>query len=372
MCTLIKILNLKEEKILIRRTKMNCLYSEEMRIYRNVERELQLYKRKYNRRIKLLLLGTRGSGKSTFIRQMRLFYDKTNGTCNRKSYINTIYRNIFEAMKNIIAAMDKLQIPFEIQQNAFNNSILIKYVNLNSELNLNLPYLIALKELWTDSGIQKCYLHRREYNLLDSTKYFFTHLDRIAADGYVPNDEDLLRLREPSNAIDEHSFIYHKVEFHITDISCHLSERKKWLHLFDNVTAIIYLVAISEYDQFSFGGDGRNCLRESLELLRTITSYEYFNDISIILVFNKNDLLEEKIKHSHLKDYFPEYRGPCSDPLAARNFILHMFLNVISSKRRKYHCFTNSTDLKSENFFYVFTAVKDTILNLNLLNFNLI
>ncbi|TMW41435.1 hypothetical protein DOY81_013484 [Sarcophaga bullata] len=351
---------------------LNCLYSEELRIHKKAERKLESYKRKYNQRIKLLLLGTHGSGKSTFIRQMRLFYEKTYTTYDRQKYIDTIYHNIFAAMKIMISAMQRLQIPFETQQNALTNSMLIKYVDLNCILKLNVAYVTALKELWADSGIQECYLRRREYALLDSTKYFFSHLDRIADPYYVPNDEDLLRVREPAKAIEEYLFKYRKVEFHITGVGCQLSERRKWLHYFDNVTAIIFLVAISEYDQFSYGDDCRNCLRETLELLKTITQYDYFDDISIIFVFNKNDLFEEKIMQSHLKDYFPEYKGPQYDPLAARSFILDMFLKCISPQRRVYHYFTNSTDMKSENIVYVFTAVRDTILNLNLHSFNLV
>ena len=43
---------------------------------------------------------------------------------------------------------------------------------------------------------------------------------------------------------------------------------------------------------------------------------------------NKKDLLEEKILHSHLVDYFPEFDGPQRDPIAAREFILKMFVDL--------------------------------------------
>lgn len=33
------------------------------------------------------------------------------------------------------------------------------------------------------------------------------------------------------------------------DVGGQRSERKKWIHCFENVTAIVFLVAISEYDQ---------------------------------------------------------------------------------------------------------------------------
>ena len=48
---------------------------------------------------------------------------------------------------------------------------------------------------------------------------------------------------------------------------------------------------------------------ESKALFRTIITYPWFTNSSVILFLNKKDLLEEKIMHSHLVDYFPEFDG---------------------------------------------------------------
>lgn len=50
-------------------------------------------------------------------------------------------------------------------------------------------------------------------------------------------------------------------------------------------------------------------MEESMALFKTIISYKWFEESSIILFLNKIDLLEEKIMYSHLVDYFPEYDG---------------------------------------------------------------
>ena len=50
---------------------------------------------------------------------------------------------------------------------------------------------------------------------------------------------------------------------------------------------------------------------ESKALFRTIITYPWFQNSSVILFLNKKDLLEEKIFHSHLVDYFPEFDGEC-------------------------------------------------------------
>lgn len=50
-------------------------------------------------------------------------------------------------------------------------------------------------------------------------------------------------------------------------------------------------------------------MEESKALFRTIITYPWFTNSSVILFLNKRDLLEEKILYSHLVDYFPEYDG---------------------------------------------------------------
>lgn len=53
-------------------------------------------------------------------------------------------------------------------------------------------------------------------------------------------------------------------------------------------------------------------MEESKALFRTIITYPWFQNSSVILFLNKKDLLEEKIMYSHLVDYFPEFDGKVS------------------------------------------------------------
>jgi len=53
----------------------------------------------------------------------------------------------------------------------------------------------------------------------------------------------------------------------------------------------------------------QNRLEESKALFRTIVTYPWFQNSSVMLFLNKKDLLEEKIVFSHLVDYFPEFDG---------------------------------------------------------------
>lgn len=355
---------------------MNCLLTPEIRAQnlqnKKLDRQLQIYKRNYNKQIKLLLLGNAGSGKSTFLRQMRIICDKPYTEAEKEEFIAIIHQNIFASMQTMIRAMDRLDIPYETKENDVINSNLIKYVDIKKPIFLNEVFLTALKELWADAGIQECYMRRNEYKLLDSTKYYLTHIDRFMEPCELLTDEDILRVHMPPTGLIEYMFKYKNVDFRITDVGDQRgSVRRKWMHGFDNITSIIFLADISEYDQFSVNSDNRNRLKESLEIFKSISSYRCFDEISIILVLNKLDILEEKIMYSHLSDYFPSYRGPNYDPHAAQQFIWSLFRQALP-KTKLYHHFTNSVDAENTSIVFVYTAVRDTILNMNLYNFNLI
>lgn len=74
----------------------------------------------------------------------------------------------------------------------------------------------------------------------------------------------------------------------LCDIGGQRSERKKWIHCFEGVTAIIFLVALSEYDL---------CLAEDQEVVSSGSS-TYLYTIFIYHLFKVNK------SYSHFIDYF--------------------------------------------------------------------
>ena len=80
------------------------------------------------------------------------------------------------------------------------------------------------------------------------------------------------------------------------DVGGQRNERKKWIHCFEGVTAVIFVAAISEYDQTLFEADSVNRMVEALDLFEEICGIPYFVDSSIILFLNKCDLFEEKVR----------------------------------------------------------------------------
>ena len=114
----------------------------------------------------------------------------------------------------------------------------------------------------------------------------------------------------------------------IFDVGGQRSERKKWINCYEDVTAVIFCVALSGYDLLLAEDDEvvcrplllivlqpclffyqKNRMRESLKLFDSICNNKWFVDTAIILFLNKKDIFEQKIRTSPLQICFPEYKG---------------------------------------------------------------
>ena len=138
---------------------------------------------------------------------------------------------------------------------------------------------------------------------------YFDSIGRIAQPDYLPNDQDVLRSRVKTTGITETTFIISELTYRMFDVGGQRSERKKWIHCFENVTTILFLVAISEYDQLLFEDETVNRMQEALTLFDSICNSRWFVKTSIILFLNKIDRFKEKLPVSPMKNYFPDYEG---------------------------------------------------------------
>ena len=73
------------------------------------------------------------------------------------------------------------------------------------------------------------------------------------------------------------------------------NERRKWIHCFQDVNAIVYCVATSAYDLVLEEDEQTNRLSESLELFDRTINNLWFKETPVILFLNKIDLLREKV-----------------------------------------------------------------------------
>jgi guanine nucleotide-binding protein G(o) subunit alpha len=200
--------------------------------------------------VKLLLLGAGECGKSTILKQMKIInmdgYSKEDFEQSKE----IVYSNTITSLASMIHAMRHLNIPYGEPERENDAGMVLDKINRMADTEPFEPELLAaMKRLWADSGVQVAFSRANEYQLNDSAQYFLDKMDEIAKPDYLPSTQDILRTRVKTTGIVEINFLLKDLNFRVFDVGGQRSERKKWIHCFEDVTAIIFIVAMSEYDQ---------------------------------------------------------------------------------------------------------------------------
>ena len=74
----------------------------------------------------------------------------------------------------------------------------------------------------------------------------------MASPSYLPTDQNILRSRVKTTGITETTFKVGELTYKLFNVGSQRSKRKKWIHCFENVTALVVLVSLSEYDQMLY------------------------------------------------------------------------------------------------------------------------
>ncbi|KAM8951244.1 guanine nucleotide-binding protein subunit alpha-12 isoform 3-T3 [Lycaon pictus] len=324
---------------------------EARRRSRDIDAGLARERRAVRRLVKILLLGAGESGKSTFLKQMRIIHGREFDQKALLEFRDTIFDNILKGSRVLVDARDKLGIPWQYSENEKHGMFLLAFENkagLPVEPATFQLYVPALSALWRDSGIREAFSRRSEFQL-----------------NYFPSKQDILLARKATKGIVEHDFVIKKIPFKMVDVGGQRSQRQKWFQCFDGITSILFMVSSSEYDQVLMEDRRTNRLVESMNIFETIVNNKLFFNVSIILFLNKMDLLVEKVKTVSIKKHFPDFKG---DPHRLED-VQRYLVQCFDRKRRNrskplFHHFTTAID--TENIRFVFHAVKDTILQENL------
>ncbi|KAJ1109298.1 hypothetical protein NDU88_006660, partial [Pleurodeles waltl] len=347
------------------RRRMGCTVSAEDKAAaersKMIDKNLREDGEKAAREVKLLLLGAGESGKSTIVKQMKIIHEDGYSEDECQQYKAVVYSNTIQSIMAIIKAMGNLKVDFGDAARADDARQLFALASTAEEQGIMPDDLSnVIRRLWADSGVQVCFNRSREYQLNDSAAYYLNDLERIARADYIPTQQDVLRTRVKTTGIVETHFTFKDLHFKMFDVGGQRSERKKWIHCFEGVTAIIFCVALSAYDLVLAEDEEMNRMHESMKLFDSICNNKWFTDTSIILFLNKKDLFEEKINHSPLTICFPEYTGANKYDEAA-SYIQSKFEDLNKRKETKdiYTHFTCATDTKNIQFETADLSEKD-------------
>lgn len=138
---------------------------------REIDRVIEKDKQTYKRQVKLLLLGAGESGKSTFLKQMRIIHGVQFEPELIKEYQHVIYQNIVRGMQVLIDARDKLNIKWECPSNQVPSDQVRTFLTGHSlDMKLFQEYSRPIEMLWQDKAIKQAYDRRREFQLVSVSK----------------------------------------------------------------------------------------------------------------------------------------------------------------------------------------------------------
>jgi len=221
----------------------------------------------------------------------------------------------------------------------------------------------AILTLWNDDVIQNTFAHRAQFQLIDNVDYFNGRINEIIKPDYLPSTEDIIRCRVRTTGISEREFEIDGTQFRLVDVGGQRNERKKWIHCFEGVTGVLFVAAISEYDQVLFEDNTTNRIEEAAALFEEICGSQYFANSALVLFLNKRDLFAQKIREVPLRSYYPNFKGRTYEDAVV--FMRDLFLKRNPNPRRKIFAhITCATD--QNNVKVVFSAVKELIVRRSL------
>uniref|UniRef100_A0A7S2C6N2 Uncharacterized protein n=1 Tax=Octactis speculum TaxID=3111310 RepID=A0A7S2C6N2_9STRA len=313
------------------------------------------------KKIKLLLLGAGESGKSTIFKQMKILYGTKASDEEMLMMRPIIHGNILVMMKTLVQ---------NAEESAIEASEAVDELLAVEEDTIITPDMEEhLAALWKDPGIKAAWEQRSSFQVVESIAAFMDHLPRVCAENYIPTEKDILLSRVRTSGILTEKYQIEGNMFEMYDVGGQKNERKKWIHCFEDVTAVIFVVALSEYDQSLFEDTSTNRMSDALELYDVNVNTRHFQNSSVMLFLNKCDLFEKKVDKVPIQNTpeFSDFLGAGegkSDYDAGVDYFKAKFSSLKKKKDGFYCHVTCATD--TSNVDKVFKVCKNVILQNNL------
>lgn len=343
--------------------------------------------------IKILLLGSGSSGKSTFFRQLDRIYGEASRPnhvyANEPYIIRTIRSNcinsLFKLLTQSIRLCEKpfefqdVKIDIESQETQDSIKLLASFATDVTQVPTE-EQLLALgegmKKLWDLPGVRATFRHRHHFSLIENTNYFLSRVQEVMTPGYTPSIKDILNARMQTLGITEKKYQIHRHPFNIFDVGGQRNERRKWLSLFDRVNLLLFIAALNHYSSALFEDETKNAIHESLELFGEMVTSKWFPPqyTQFVLFLNKNDLFKERLTIDKIPmsvAFGDEYKShnyadksdeELTDPVVREKWANACYQEALSFIKAKYLSKLTGRRTTDHIFVHVTTAIKqDTI-----------
>lgn len=306
--------------------------------------------------VKLLILGSSESGKTTLFKDIELCAGGGYTREDRDCFAEIIRRNIVDGIRIILKAMESLEIPLQNKENEHHAQYILMWAAQAGDGCSAEAATAAITELWADTGVQEAFRRRHEYQSMDSVSYFASHIQRVTPFGYSPIEEDILRSRIKTIGITETEIHLEDTTFRVFDVGGMRSQRKKWIHAFEDVDSIVFTVDTSAYCRKLFEDERVNRMLEQLVLWDSVANNRWFMKTNFVLMFTKVDSLPETIELCPITKYFPDFQEPVESCGMAQlidsylAFLKSRFLSLMQSEEARQRTQVVFADLVHINY----------------------
>ncbi|KAJ8331410.1 hypothetical protein O5D80_000332 [Batrachochytrium dendrobatidis] len=323
--------------------------SQEIEVQLKKDKELYL---KTKKEPHLLLLGSGDSGKTTFLRQIKILHGGGFSKEEKRDYLERIATNIFDSIAELLRgasenngtfsavtmeSIDKIHSQLSYSRSTGNLSIVFRPFTLELANHINI--------IWNDEYTQKLFANRAKFKLQiqDTADYFLSRIMTIAGENYTPTEEDIIRIRSQTTRITETIVTVGKNTYHFYDVGGQIKYRKQWTPYFDTVHSIVFVVSLASFDQFLAEDPTINRMHDALDLFGQISDHPLLRHIPITLFLNKKDLFAQKFPTANIQQYFPDYQA--KDIRKAMRYFENKFHNQNKVPGKEITChFTCCTD----------------------------
>ncbi|KAI0032591.1 G-alpha-domain-containing protein [Vararia minispora EC-137] len=391
-------------------------------------------RKRHKPEVKILLLGQAESGKSTMLRNFQLKFTPTAFAAERAAWRAVIDLNIVRSVRYILDVLASAPaIPEELRRlrvalsplrsveealaiflasdehgrpvarpadehgldvkvrgsrwkTLFNRSMTEstrQYTQAYEEV-LNARRIIEacrddLVALWAHPAVKEN-LEGQSVPLQFQSGFFLDQVGRIASSGYEPSSDDVLKARIQTQGVEEHLL---KMEtaaesgqtWAIVDVGGNRHQRAAWIPYFDDVNMLLFLAPVSAFDQTLAEDSSVNRLWDSFLIWRTVCSSKLLRDVSFILLLNKYDILDAKLKSGiQFASHVTSYKRRPNETEAVLTYLKEKFVIIFrqaTTNNRPLHVhYTCATDSRATAI--VLARIREVILTGNFMNADLL
>ena len=165
-----------------RRSYLYNISEEDRKKHLTIEKQLRedACRIRSDKRLRVLLLGTGESGKTTFIKQIKIIYGSGFTVDERLEFRSHIYLNVIRGLKVLVDAMRKLKIGYTEELNSQYVDIVLGFTDYPDPSSFR-DFASIVKRLWADPAVKRVADYGgKQFQFTESVKIFFDNIERIS------------------------------------------------------------------------------------------------------------------------------------------------------------------------------------------------